>query len=151
MLGIKLELTPDKAKAVRDLDPFFMHSTHSSHSMFVFISILDAPGNHEDGSHPYVLQMCVSWPYRAGFFGRDAPIEIPETVREQIQLIHEFAGTFAEPWRSLALGVNVDADVKGLKIQDLPPPMGLQTTGRVVLMGDALHAMAMCKLHQRLH
>ncbi|CEI70419.1 hypothetical protein FVEN_g1075 [Fusarium venenatum] len=143
MLGIKLELTPDEAKPVRDLDPFFMHSTHSSHSMFVFMSMLDAPGNHQDGSYPYVLQMCVSWPYRTGFFGRDAPIEIPETVEEQLKLIHEFAETFAEPWRSLALGANVDADVKGLKIQDLPPPTDLRTTGRVVLMGDALHAMAM--------
>ncbi|KAM0492339.1 hypothetical protein ACHAP8_010026 [Fusarium lateritium] len=143
MLGIKLELTPDEAKPVRDLDPFFMHSTHSSHSMFVFLSMLDAPGNHEDKTHPYVLQMCVSWPYRAGFFGRDAQIEIPETVEDQLQLIHEFADTFAEPWRSLALGANVDADVKGLKIQDLPPPTDIRTTGRVVLMGDALHAMAM--------
>ncbi|KAL6914723.1 hypothetical protein FSST1_012483 [Fusarium sambucinum] len=143
MLGIKLELTPDEAKPFRDLDPFFMHSTHSSHSMFVFLSMLDAPGNHRYGTHPYVLQMCVSWPYRTGFFGRDAPIEIPETVEEQLKLIHEFAKTFAEPWRSLALGASVDADVKGLKIQDLPPPPNFQTTGRVVLMGDALHAMAM--------
>ncbi|OBS22627.1 hypothetical protein FPOA_08962 [Fusarium poae] len=143
MLGMKLEMTPDEAKPIRDLDPFFMHSTHSSHSMFVFMSMLDAPGNHRGEIHPYVLQMCVSWPYRAGFFGKEAPIEIPETVEEQLKLIHEFAETFAEPWRSLALGANIDAHVKGLKIQDLPPPGGLQTTGRVVLMGDALHPMAM--------
>ncbi|KAG8670431.1 hypothetical protein FPOAC1_009845 [Fusarium poae] len=143
MLGMKLEMTPDEAKPIRDLDPFFMHSTHSSHSMFVFMSMLDAPGNHRDEIHPYVLQMCVSWPYRAGFFGKEAPIEIPETVEEQLKLIHEFAETFAEPWRSRALGANIDAHVKGLKIQDLPPPGGLQTTGRVVLMGDALHPMAM--------
>ncbi|KAM0300741.1 hypothetical protein ACHAPM_006033 [Fusarium culmorum] len=143
MLGIKLELTPDQARPIRDLDPFFMHSTNSTNSIFVFMSMLDAPGNHQDGEHPYILQMCVSWPYRAGFFGRDPPIEIPETSEDQLKLIHELGETCAEPWRSLALGANVDSDVKGLKIQDLPPPANLQTTGRVVLAGDALHAMAM--------
>jgi hypothetical protein len=107
--------------------------------------VLDAPGNDSDGAHMYVLQMCVSWPYRAGFFGRDTPIEIPETVEEQRNLIHDFAKTWAEPWGTLALGVSVDSDVKGLKIQDLPPPADFQTTGRAALMGDALHAMAMCK------
>lgn len=89
--------------------------------------------------------MCVSWPYRAGFFGRDNPIEIPETAEGQRNLIHDFAKTWAEPWRTLALGVTVDSDIKGLKIQDLPPPADFQTSGRAVLMGDALHAMAMCK------
>lgn len=143
MLGIKLELTPDQARPIRELDPFFMHSTNSTNSMFVFMSMLDAPGNHQDGVHPYILQMCVSWPYRAGFFGRDAPIEVPETSDEQLKLIHELGETCAEPWRSLALGANVNSDVKGLKIQDLPPPIDLQTAGRAVLMGDALHAMAM--------
>lgn len=107
--------------------------------------MLDAPGNHPDDGQPYVLQMCVSWPYRAGFFGSDTPTEIPETAEEQRNLIHEFAKTWAEPWRSLALGVTVASDIKGLKIQDLPPPAGFQTSGRAVLMGDALHAMAMCK------
>ncbi|GKU04575.1 zeaxanthin chloroplastic [Fusarium langsethiae] len=143
MLGIKLELTPDEAKPIQALDPFFMHSTNSKNNIFVFLSMLDAPGNHQDDLHPYILQMCVSWPYRTGVLGKAAPIEIPETVEEQLKLIHEFAGSFAEPWRSLALGANVDADVKGLKIQDLPPPINLQTTGRIILMGDALHAMAM--------
>lgn len=107
--------------------------------------MLDAPGNHPDDGQPYVLQMCVSWPYRAGFFGSDTPIEIPETAEEQRNLIHEFAKTWAEPWRSLALGVTGDSDIKGLKIQDLPPAADFQTSDREILMGDALHAMAMCK------
>lgn len=38
MLGVKLDLTPDQAKPVRDRDPFFMHSTHSTENMFVFLS-----------------------------------------------------------------------------------------------------------------
>ncbi|KAJ4138450.1 hypothetical protein NW768_002284 [Fusarium equiseti] len=143
MLGVKLNLTPDQAKPVRDRDPFFMHSTHSTQNMFVFLSMLDAPGNHPENAHPYVLQMCVSWPYTAGFFGSDTSIEIPETAEEQKKLIHDFAKTWAEPWRSLALSVTVDCDIKGLKIQDLPPPVDFRTSGRAILMGDALHAMAM--------
>ena len=38
MLGVKLNLTPGEAKPVRDRDPFFMHSTHSTENMFVFLS-----------------------------------------------------------------------------------------------------------------
>jgi hypothetical protein len=57
-----------------------------------------------------------------------------------------FAETWAEPWRSLVLGIPADTEMKGLKLQDLPPPKDFQTKGRAILMGDALHAMAMCKL-----
>lgn len=108
--------------------------------------MLDAPGNHEGSAHPYSLQICVSWPYREGFFGSPTPIEIPETHEEKYKLVKEFAETLAEPWHSLILGMPTDTEMKGLKIQDLPPPKDFQTKGRAVLMGDALHAMAMCKL-----
>lgn len=37
-------------------------------------------------------------------------------------------------------------EVKGLVLKDWLPSYDLQTRGRTVLMGDALHLMAMCKL-----
>ncbi|KAF4445786.1 hypothetical protein F53441_10535 [Fusarium austroafricanum] len=143
MLGIKLQLSPEQIQPIRDLDPFFFHSTNSRNNSFVYFSVLDAPGNHTDGTHPYTCQMCVSWPYREGFLNSPSPIEIPETFEERHALVQGLAATWAEPFRSLALAIHPDAEIKGLLIQDLPPPKGLQTTGRAVLMGDALHAMAM--------
>ncbi|KAF4943119.1 hypothetical protein FSARC_15038, partial [Fusarium sarcochroum] len=143
MLGVRLELSPEQIKPIRDLDPFFLQGTHSKNDTFVYVSLLDAPGNHEDNSHPYVCQMCVSWPYREGFFNSDSPIEIPDTAEESHNLVRKFAETWAEPFRSLALGVPTDLELKGLKLQDLPPPKDLHTSGRAVLMGDSIHATAM--------
>ncbi|KAM0245279.1 hypothetical protein ACHAP5_005510 [Fusarium lateritium] len=143
MLGMKLELLPEQIKPIRDRDAFFLHSTQSKNDMFVYMSVLDAPGNHESSTHPYVLQICVSWPYREGFFGSSTPIEIPETAEDKYKLVQTFAETWAEPWRSLVSSIPADTEMKGLKLQDLPPPKDFQTKDRAVLMGDALHAMAM--------
>ena len=107
--------------------------------------VLDAPGNHPDGEYPYVCQLCVSWPYRPGFFDSPSPTDIPENNKEKLALIHQFAQTWAEPFRSLALSIPQDADLKPLAPQDFPPPLDMHSTGRAVLMGDSIHAMAMCK------
>ncbi|KAJ3541171.1 hypothetical protein NM208_g4727 [Fusarium decemcellulare] len=143
MLGVKLYLLPEQIKPIRDLDPFFLQGTASKNDSFVYVSLLDAPGNYADGSHPYVCQMCVSWPYREGFFNSPSPIEIPTTDEEKLKLLRNLAETWAEPFRSLALSVPADAELKPLTPQDFPPPQGLHSTGRAVLMGDAIHAMAM--------
>jgi hypothetical protein len=90
--------------------------------------------------------MVFSWPIRAGFFGEPAPIAFPETPEGRIALIKRLAETWAEPFRSLALGIPADAEAKSLELYDWPPPKGLRTTGHVALAGDALHPMAMCKL-----
>lgn len=89
--------------------------------------------------------MVFSWPIRAGFFGELAPIAFPERPEGRIALIKRFAETWAEPFRSLALGIPADTEAKSLELYDWPPPQGLRTTGLVALAGDALHPMAMCK------
>lgn len=109
------------------------------------IVVLDAPGNNEDSTDKYSCQICVSWPYSEGFFGSSEPIEAPSTNEERHRLIQKFAATWAEPFRSITQAIPEDTDIKSLDLQDYPPPKGLRTTGRAVLMGDSLHAMAMCK------
>ncbi|KAI1035313.1 hypothetical protein LB504_006130 [Fusarium proliferatum] len=143
MLGIKMELSASEIKPIRDLDPYFFHSTNSRNGTFVYFSVLDAPGNHPNTDRPYTGQLCVSWPYREGFLDRASPIEIPDTPEEKYKLVQELTSTWAECFRPLASAVSLDSEMKGLKIQDLTPPKDFQTTGRAVLMGDALHSMAM--------
>ncbi|EWG54086.1 hypothetical protein FVEG_12382 [Fusarium verticillioides 7600] len=143
MLGIKMEMSPSQIKPIRDLDPYFFHSTNSRNDTFVYFSVLDAPGNHADTNRPYTGQFCISWPFREGFLNRPSPIEIPDTPEEQYKLVQQLTSTWAECFRPLASAVSLDSEMKGLKIQDLTPPKDFQTTGRAVLMGDALHAMAM--------
>lgn len=89
--------------------------------------------------------MVISWPIRKGFFNQPEPIAFPETNEGRIALIKTFAETWAEPFRTLALSITSSNEVKPLELYDWPPPKNLRTTGRVALVGDALHPMAMCK------
>jgi hypothetical protein len=96
----------------------------------------------------YVCQMCVSWPFRPGFFGHAGPIEFPESDRERLDLARAFARTWAEPFQSLVLDLPDDTEVKTLDLADWAPPKTLRGSGSVVLMGDAMHQMAMCKFRR---
>lgn len=89
--------------------------------------------------------MVVSWPVRGGFFNQTSPIAFPDTNEGCIELIKKFAGTWAEPFRSLVQSIPADTEVKCLELSDWPPPKDLRTTGHVALVGDAFHPMAMCK------
>ncbi|KAL2107457.1 hypothetical protein VUR80DRAFT_5198 [Thermomyces stellatus] len=91
----------------------------------------------------YTCQIVVSWPTRPGFFGRAEPIDFPSTNGGRVELLREFAQTWAEPFRSLVMGLRGGTEVKPLDLYDCVPPQGLRGNGRVVLMGDALHQMTM--------
>ncbi|OHW99499.1 FAD binding domain-containing protein [Colletotrichum incanum] len=105
--------------------------------------MLDAPGNNDESTDKYSCQMCISWPDRPGFLGNPESTDYPQTIAGKIELIKSFAEGWSEPFRGLALSIPADTDVKQLDLYDYPPPRGLRSKGRVVLMGDAFHAMAM--------
>lgn len=107
---------------------------------------MDSPGNNEHSTDKVSIQICVSWPYTNGVLDRSQPIDIPETNDEREALIKEIANTWAEPFKSLITKMPAGTEIKGLVLKDWLPPYDLQTRGRAVLMGDALHLMAMCKL-----
>ncbi|KAK3296457.1 uncharacterized protein B0H64DRAFT_461636 [Chaetomium fimeti] len=144
LMGVKINCTPEEIEPLRQLDPFFLQGAASENDSFVYFSVLDAPNNTPEGNGgKYTCQMVVSWPIREGFFNQAAPIAFPETSEGGIALIKTFAETWAEPFRSLALSIPVDTEVKSLELYDWPPPKGLRTKGHVALAGDALHPMAM--------
>ncbi|GJD03604.1 FAD binding domain-containing protein [Colletotrichum higginsianum] len=143
LLGLKLLLSPDQMAPIRKLDPFFLQGTSSRDDTFVYLSILDAPGNNDESTGEYSCQMCISWPDRPGFLGKAAPTGYPQTNDGKIELIKSFAEGWSEPFRGLALGIPAGTDVKDLDLYDYAPPKGLRSKGRAMLMGDAFHAMAM--------
>ncbi|KAK4098896.1 FAD/NAD(P)-binding domain-containing protein [Parathielavia hyrcaniae] len=144
LLGVKLNSTPDEIEPLRQLDPYFLQGAASQNDSFMYFSVLDAPGNTPAGNgDQYISQMVVSWPVRSGFFGRAAPIGVPDTNEGGVELIKSFAETWAEPFRSLARRIPSDTETKALELYDWPPPKGLRTAGHVALVGDALHPMAM--------
>ncbi|KAK1655034.1 FAD binding domain-containing protein [Colletotrichum phormii] len=143
VLGLKLQLTPEEMEPIRKLDPFFLQGASSRNDTFLYLSMLDAPGNNDESTGEYSCQLCVSWPDRPGFLGKPEPTGYPMTDAGKVELIRSFAEGWSQPFRSLALGIPADTDVKHLDLYDFPPPKGLRSKGRVVLMGDAFHAMAM--------
>lgn len=96
----------------------------------------------------YTCQLVVSWPSRPGFFGHPDSLDFPSTNSGRVKLLRDFAQTWAEPFKGLVMGLRGATEVKALDLYDCVPPEGLKSDGRVVLMGDALHQMTMCKLSQ---
>jgi hypothetical protein len=89
-------------------------------------------------------QVIVSWPIREG---RDSLFSTINTETNQcrISLLKRFALMWAEPFRSLVLNMPKLTKTTRITLSDWPPPPGLRTSGSVALVGDALHAMAMCR------
>lgn len=92
----------------------------------------------------YAWQMVTSWPLRPGFQGRPTLTVPPATNEERLELVRTLTRTWAEPFRSFIRSLPGDTEVKALELVDWPPPRGFRTKDRVLLMGDAFHAMAMC-------
>jgi hypothetical protein len=108
--------------------------------------VLAVPGNSPDNPPgSYSLQICLSWPYRDGYLGQEKQLTVPNTQNERRKLFLEFAASYAEPFRSVMEAITDDTEIKSVELADWPPPKDLHTTGKVVLMGDSLHQMAMCK------
>lgn len=143
VMGVKAEYSPEAIAPLQALDPFFFQGTASENGTYVYFSVLDAPGNTADGIDKYRCQLVFSWPVRDLFFGNPTGIPFPVDDQDAIKLIKTFAETWAEPFRSLASTIPEDADVKCLELYDWAPPKGLRGKGRVALMGDAFHPMAM--------
>ncbi|KAK4073772.1 hypothetical protein Trihar35433_3246 [Trichoderma harzianum] len=140
-MGVKMFLTAEQIEPTRKLDLFFLQGASPTNDSFMYISVLDVPGNQAD-SDPDVFscQLHCSWPYP----GSGAPLDVPATNEERCELLRAFAKTWSEPFRSLVLNnVHADTEIKRLDVLDWAPPIGLHSNGQVVLMGDAFHLMSM--------
>ncbi|KAM0265650.1 hypothetical protein ACHAQJ_000084 [Trichoderma viride] len=139
-MGVKMLLTAEQVEPIRKLDLFFLQGTSPKNNSFIYISVLDVPGNQVD-SNPDIFscQLHCSWPSSGA-----AAIAEPATNKERYELMLAFAKTWAEPFRSLVLNnVHPDTEIKRLDVLDWAPPKGLRSKGQAVLMGDAFHLMSM--------
>ncbi|RFU72369.1 fad binding domain-containing [Trichoderma arundinaceum] len=144
-MGVKILLTAEQIAPIRKLDLYFLQGGSPQNNSFMYISVLDVPGNQVD-SNPDIFscQLHVSWPYHPG--SGAAALAVPATNKERYELMRSFAKTWAEPFRSLVLNnVYPETEIKRLDVLDWAPPKGLRSKGQVVLMGDAFHLMSMCK------
>ena len=107
--------------------------------------MLQAPQSPQDGDESFVYQVCISGstdkePFRTIANGTDRA-----TNDERLTVIRNTAQDFAEPFRSFLSLVPNDANVKQLDLDDWAFPNDSSATGSITLVGDAAHAMTMCK------
>lgn len=165
MFGFTMRVSADQAKHIREVDPFFLQGTASETNTFTYISckssitccshklsilnaaspVLDAIESAQEGDG-YLYQVCISWNTNKTMFDRDDTTCATSTNEQRIDLIRTIVSGWAEPFRSFLSLIPDTAEVKKLDINDFAPHSGLQVSGRVLLIGDAFHAMAMCKL-----
>ena len=148
-LGVNVLFAPYLALQARALDPFFFQGGDPQADTFLWFSFLDTPTKDErekDEGH-WECQLSISYPYRNGFWGMEQPMEVPETNEERVKLMKEFAKGWAEPFRSLIIGIPSETEVKDLPIADFLPKVGMwdNADGRVTMVGDAAHAMTICE------
>ncbi|KAI1323139.1 FAD binding domain-containing protein [Xylariaceae sp. FL0255] len=140
--GIKLIATPEQVASIRELDPYYFSGV-AHNNTFLYASILDAPGSNRDSGDTYTMQVSVSWEPRPGLLGREEPLKFPESQDERRALIHEIADTWTEPFKSFIHSIPKETEIQVLVVQDYIPPLDFKQKGRVTLIGDSVHAMAM--------
>jgi len=133
---------------MRALDPLFMQGSDPKTDAFLFFAFQDTPANNDRANKDtYSCQVIISWPYRAGFLGREEPTEVPSDSNERLTLMNTIADSWASPFREAVLDVAQGTLVQAIRLEDWPPAIGRWTNfdGRATLIGDAAHAMTMCK------
>ena len=150
LLGVSTVYPSTLALKARELDPFFYQAGDPESDAFHWFSFLDSPSNNDrEDKDSYECQILVSWPYRAGTLGMKHPLDIPKENDERLRVMKAIAQNWAEPFREIIASIPEGTEVKSISLEDWIPPeegwTGLEGAGKVVLVGDAAHAMTMCK------
>jgi 2-polyprenyl-6-methoxyphenol hydroxylase-like FAD-dependent oxidoreductase len=106
--------------------------------------VLEAPQKPENSGDGCVYQICISW--NTNNRRDDAVPPVSLNNEERIQTIRKIANDWAEPFHSFVNLITSTTSVKQLDLDDYAPHTALHSGKRVVLIGDAFHAMTMCKL-----
>ena len=120
---------------------------HPDTRCYAFYSILSTPqvnGSAETGNPYYEAQLDFNWPINCP---EDDDV-VPETSAERLAKIKRFAtaGTgFYQPLRDIVLSIPQDTQVLPVALADWPTVPWPNLDGRVTLLGDAAHPMAMCE------
>jgi 2-polyprenyl-6-methoxyphenol hydroxylase-like FAD-dependent oxidoreductase len=105
---------------------------------------LKAPQSSQDGDD-LIYQVCISGSTEKEPFCNEAFENNELTNEERVAIIRTIAEGFAEPFRSFLSLISDNTVIKQLALDDFAPQQERFTMNRCTLVGDASHAMAMCK------
>jgi hypothetical protein len=110
-----------------------------------YASVLEAPQEPVDNNNGFLYQICISWKLH------NDPLENVNILKgmskqaDRVNIIRGIVQEWAEPFRSFVLLITDATDVKQLDLDDCAPETPMKSADRVMIVGDAFHAMTMCK------
>lgn len=134
---------------MRALDPLFFQGGDPQSDVFMWFFFLDTPSNNSRKENPdtFECQIMVGWPYRNGFLGIERPSDMPPDAKERLALMKRIADGWAEPFRECVMQIPEGTAVQAVRLEDFVPRHNMWDNmhGRVMMVGDAAHAMTMCR------
>jgi hypothetical protein len=107
--------------------------------------VLKAPQSHQESDQNFIYQVCISGMTDKEPFRTITQRDTRACNEERLAMIKAIALDLAEPFRSFLLLVPDDAKVKQLDLDDWSLPRESPAASTYTLVGDAAHAMTMCK------
>jgi hypothetical protein len=170
LYGFTLRVTAEQAEPIRQLDPFFLQGTASASNVFMYMSckfavkpsavyysshifltspstVLEAPQTADSVDSGYLYQICISWNRTQDPADFKQQAEGPTTQDQRISIIKTISESWAEPFKTFVQHIPDQTLVQQLDLDDFVPTHVLSPQSRVLLVGDAYHAMVMCKYH----
>lgn len=147
-MGTSVVYPSSMGRVMQGCDPFFFQGADPKTDAFMFFATQDTPANNDRvDQDTYSCQVIISWPFRAGFLARDEPTEVPVGDVERLRLMKEITKCWASPFRDVVLDIPEGTPIRSIRIEDWPPQEGAwdNLKGRATLVGDAGHAMTMCR------
>lgn len=149
LLGVSVSYPAHLARKMRAIDPYFLQAGDPETDTFLWFSFLDTPNNNDrENRDTYECQILTSWPYRAGYRNLTEPLEVPKDNEGRLALMRSLADGWAEPFREIVQSIPDGVEAKSIALEDWPTPAKgswCNFHGRATLVGDAAHAMTMCK------
>jgi 2-polyprenyl-6-methoxyphenol hydroxylase-like FAD-dependent oxidoreductase len=141
MLGTTVRLSEEEFAPLRAIHPMLFQGCHSETETYMWFSIISVPetnGSVRTDKSVYEGQVNLSWRFGVG------AEEPPAENEERLKLMKKLARPFEERLRTLVENLSEDNIVAEIRLQDWPS-VEWPNHGRATLIGDAAHAMTMCK------
>lgn len=152
-IGMRVVLSEEQIMPLRNIGPLIWEGRHHKTRQYLFFSTISTPevnGSIHTEKPYYEAQLNLSSLADASSNSNKANIRADELVRTFKEAATEGTGFFKE-LKDILLSLPDDTGALDIKVQDWISKPWPSHGGRIVLLGDAAHAMTMCKICVRFH